>query len=98
MEGAPGRSDNCQWYDRDCVRRHSDTHRARYRVASCRDGSISASTIDSRLTSSTGKPPLLALPAGALLQRLLDGTQGYVLRGQGDGRVFDAVAEGLRLP
>lgn len=42
--------------------------------------------------------PLLALPDGALLQRLLDGTQGYVLRGQGDGRVFDAVAEGLRLP
>jgi len=29
---------------------------------------------------------------------VLDGTRGYVLRGQGDGRVFDAVAEGLRLP
>jgi WD40 repeat protein len=29
---------------------------------------------------------------------VLDGTRGYVLRGQGDGRVFDAVAESLRLP
>ena len=29
---------------------------------------------------------------------VLDGMQGYVLRGQGDGRVFDAVAESLRLP
>ena len=29
---------------------------------------------------------------------VLNGTRGYVLRGQGDGRVFDAVAEGLRLP
>jgi len=29
---------------------------------------------------------------------VLDGTRGYVLRGQGDGRVFDAAAEGLRLP
>jgi hypothetical protein len=29
---------------------------------------------------------------------VLDGTRGYVLRGQGDGRVFDAVTESLRLP
>jgi hypothetical protein len=29
---------------------------------------------------------------------VLDGTQGFILRGQGDGRVFDAVAESLRLP
>jgi len=29
---------------------------------------------------------------------VLDGTRGYVLRGHGDGRVFDAVAESLRLP
>ena len=29
---------------------------------------------------------------------MLDGTRGYGLRGQGDGRVFDAVAEGLLLP
>jgi len=28
---------------------------------------------------------------------LLDGTQGLTLRGQGDGRVFDAVAESLAL-
>jgi hypothetical protein len=28
----------------------------------------------------------------------LDGARGYVLRGQGDDRVFDAVAESLRLP
>jgi hypothetical protein len=29
---------------------------------------------------------------------VLDGTRGYVSRGQGDGRMFDAVAESLRLP
>jgi hypothetical protein len=29
---------------------------------------------------------------------VLGGTQGFILRGQGDGRVFDAVAESLRLP
>ena len=29
---------------------------------------------------------------------VLDGTQGFILRGQGDGRVFDAVAGSLRLP
>ncbi len=29
---------------------------------------------------------------------VLDGTRGFILRGQGDGRVFDAVAESLRLP
>jgi len=29
---------------------------------------------------------------------VLGGTRGYVLRGQGDGRMFDAVAESLRLP
>jgi len=29
---------------------------------------------------------------------VLDGMQGLILRGQGDGRVFDAMAESLRLP
>ena len=59
-------------------------------------------TFDQRELTAEGRPAIRLETMGEFgtinhLLVVLDGTQGFVLRGWGDGRVFDAVAGSLRL-